>query len=169
MSWKRWSGCTVGRTIRKKKDRRGRCVLTVKDFRIMQNKEVRNVHLWKKKRSARTVGYIVISRKWENRFDRSCVFQDQGCYYTIHSLQYGIWYAVKEKRKNKRKASHNLGFTQSGFTQSSQIISTHLLTVLIISAILQLEQRKGIKRKQKRKALWIPYHPSSKKQGKQHI
>ena len=33
------------------------------------------------------------------------------------------------------------------------IFSTHLLTVLIIGAILQLEQRKGIKRKQKRKAL----------------
>ena len=32
-------------------------------------------------------------------------------------------------------------------------ISTHPLTVLIIGAILQLEQRKGIKRKQKRKAL----------------
>ena len=32
-------------------------------------------------------------------------------------------------------------------------ISTHHLTVLIIGAILQLEQRKGIKRKQKRKAL----------------
>ena len=29
------------------------------------------------------------------------------------------------------------------FTKSSQIISTHLLTVLIISVILQLEQRKG--------------------------
>ena len=39
------------------------------------------------------------------------------------------------------------------FTNSSQKISTHLLTVLIIGAILQLEQRKGIKRKQKRKAL----------------
>ena len=39
------------------------------------------------------------------------------------------------------------------FTNSSQKISTHLLTVLIISVILQLEQRKGIKRKQKRKAL----------------
>ena len=34
-----------------------------------------------------------------------------------------------------------------------KIISTHHLTVLIIGAILQLEQRKGIKRKQKRKAL----------------
>ena len=43
----------------------------------------------------------------------------------------------------KIKASQNL----------HKIISTHLLTVLIIGAILQLEQRKGIKRKQKRKAL----------------
>ena len=96
MLWKRWSGCTAGKTIRKKKDRRGRHVPTVKGFRIMQNKEVGSVHLWKKKRSVRTVRYIVISRKWENRFDRSCVFQDQGCYYTIHFLQYGIWYAVNK-------------------------------------------------------------------------
>ena len=51
------------KTIRKKKDRRGRHVLTVKDFWITQNKEVRSVHLWKKKRSVRTVRYIVISRK----------------------------------------------------------------------------------------------------------
>ena len=32
-------------------------------------------------------------------------------------------------------------------------ISTHLLTLLIINAILQLEQRKGIKRERKKKAL----------------
>ena len=32
-------------------------------------------------------------------------------------------------------------------------ISTHLLTVLVISAILQLEQRKGIKRERKIKVL----------------
>lgn len=32
-------------------------------------------------------------------------------------------------------------------------ISTHHLTVLIIGAILQLEQRKGIKRERKMKAL----------------
>ena len=40
-----------------------------------------------------------------------------------------------------------------GLQKKSQKISTHHLTVLIIGAILQLEQRKGIKRKQKRKAL----------------
>ena len=51
------------KTIRKKKDRKDRCVLTVKDFRIMQNKEARSVRLWKKKRSVRTVRYIVISRR----------------------------------------------------------------------------------------------------------
>ena len=55
---------------------------------------------------------------------------------------------VRKQVKNlcearKIKASQNL----------HKIISTHLLTVLIIGAILQLEQRKGIKRKQKRKAL----------------
>ena len=33
------------------------------------------------------------------------------------------------------------------FTNSSQKISTHLLTVLIISVILQLEQRKGNKKR----------------------
>ena len=42
---------------------------------------------------------------------------------------------------------------KSRFAKKTQKISTHLLTVLIIGAILQLEQRKGIKRKQKRKAL----------------
>ena len=47
----------------KKKDRKGRCVLNVKDFRIMPNKEVRNVHLWSKKRSVQIVRYIVISRR----------------------------------------------------------------------------------------------------------
>ena len=51
------------KTIRKKKDRRGRHVLTVKDFRIMQNKEVRSVHLWKKRRFVRIVRCIVISRR----------------------------------------------------------------------------------------------------------
>ena len=55
---------------------------------------------------------------------------------------------VRKQVKNpcearKIKASQNL----------HKIISTHLLTVLIIGAILQLEQRKGIKGKQKRKAL----------------
>ena len=42
---------------------------------------------------------------------------------------------------------------KSRFAKKSQKISTHLLTLLTICAILQLEQRKGIKRKQKRKAL----------------
>ena len=64
--------------------------------KIMQNKEVKSVHLWKKKRSVRTVRCIVISQRWENRSGGLCVFQDQGCYYTIQSLQYGIWYAVKK-------------------------------------------------------------------------
>ena len=36
------------------------------------------------------------------------------------------------------------------FTNSSQKISTHLLTVLIISVILQLEQRKGNKKRTKK-------------------
>ncbi len=36
------------------------------------------------------------------------------------------------------------------FTKSSQNISTHLLTVLIISVILQLEQRKGNKKRTKK-------------------
>ena len=50
------------------------------------------------------------------------------------------------------------GWMSGGYPSSTdrsvhKIISTHLLTVLIIGAILQLEQRKGIKRKQKRKAL----------------
>ena len=43
--------------------RKGRCVLTVKNFRIMQNKEVKSVHLWKKRRFVRIVRYIVISRR----------------------------------------------------------------------------------------------------------
>ena len=51
------------KNIRKKKDRRGRCVQNVKDFRIMQNKEVKSVHLWKKRRFVRIVRYIVISRR----------------------------------------------------------------------------------------------------------
>lgn len=51
------------KTIRKKKDRKGRYVLNVKDFRIMQNKEVKSVHLWKKRRFVRIVRYIVISRR----------------------------------------------------------------------------------------------------------
>ena len=36
------------------------------------------------------------------------------------------------------------------FTNSSQKISTHFLTVLIISVILQLEQRKGNKKRTKK-------------------
>lgn len=51
------------KNIRKKKDRKGRCVLTVKNFRIMQNKEVKSVHSWKKRRFVRIVRYIVISRR----------------------------------------------------------------------------------------------------------
>ena len=55
---------------------------------------------------------------------------------------------VRKQVKNpcearKIKATQNL----------HKIISTHLLTVLIIGAILQLEQRKGIKRERKKKAL----------------
>lgn len=42
---------------------------------------------------------------------------------------------------------------ENKINEKIKIISTHHLTVLIIGAILQLEQRKGIKRKQKRKAL----------------
>ena len=37
--------------------------------------------------------------------------------------------------------------SNQGLQKKSQIISTHLLTVLIIGVILQLEQRKGTKRK----------------------
>ena len=47
----------------KEKRQEGRCVLTVKNFRIMQNKEVKSVHLWKKRRFVRIVRYIVISRR----------------------------------------------------------------------------------------------------------
>lgn len=47
----------------KEKDRKGRCVLNVKRFRIMQNKEVKNVLLWKKRRFVRIVRYIVISHR----------------------------------------------------------------------------------------------------------
>ncbi len=47
-------------------------------------------------------------------------------------------------------------------TNSSQKISTHLLTVLIISVILQLEQRKGNKREQRNKFYEIPDNLSSK-------
>ena len=32
-----------------------------------------------------------------------CGFQDQGCYYTIQFLKYGIWYAVKKNRRKKQK------------------------------------------------------------------
>ena len=59
---------------------------------------------------------------------------------------------VRKQVKNpcearKIKASQNL----------HKIISTHLLTVLIISVILQLEQRKGNKKKeQKVKRLTVP-------------
>ena len=51
----------------------------------------------------------------------------------------------------KIKASQNL----------HKIISTHLLTVLIIGAILQLEQRKGNKKKEK--------VPNPQGSGTQHI
>jgi hypothetical protein len=37
-----------------------------------------------------------------------------------------------------------------GLQKKSQKISTHLLTVLIISVILQLEQRKGNKKRTKK-------------------
>ena len=37
------------------------------------------------------------------------------------------------------------------FTKSSQKISTHLLTVLIMRAIVHVEQRKGIQREQRKR------------------
>ena len=37
------------------------------------------------------------------------------------------------------------------FTESSQKISTHLLTVLIMRAIVHVEQRKGIQREQRKR------------------
>ena len=63
---------------------------------------------------------------------------------------------VRKQVKNpcearKIKASQNL----------HKIISTHLLTVLIISVILQLEQRKGNKKKEK--------VPNPQGSGTQHI
>ena len=57
----------------------------------------------------------------------------------------------------KIKASQNL----------HKIISTHLLTVLIISVILHIEQRKGIQREEKKKTSGIRKPFRSKETGKQ--
>lgn len=48
----------------------GRCVRSVRSFRIMRNSEARNARLWNKRHFARTVKYIVINRKRESRFVR---------------------------------------------------------------------------------------------------
>ena len=74
-----------------------------------------------------------------------------------------------EKKLYGRKASHVMktdireldnGYEVvvdlPGFTKSSQIISTHLLTVLIISVILQLEQRKRDTKRGKEENLRYP-------------
>ena len=58
-----------------------------------------------------------------------------------------VWQTKKQgdyKKKNRREARKNK--ENLDFTIFSQKISTHLLTVLIISVILHVEQRKGIKR-----------------------
>ena len=49
---------------------------------------------------------------------------------------------ISDKIITKKIQRSFWGFTQSGFTQSSQIISTHLLTVLTMRVILHTEQRK---------------------------
>lgn len=46
-----------------KEDRQGRFVLSVRNFWIMQDFEVKSVLLWKKRRFVRIVRYIVISRR----------------------------------------------------------------------------------------------------------
>ena len=57
---------------------------------------------------------------------------------------------------------HNLLFLyKKQFTDFHKIISTRLLTVLIIGVILQLEQRKGNKKKEK--------VPNPQGSGTQHI
>ena len=65
------------------------------------NKEVKSVHLWKKRRFVRIVRYIVISRRWENRSGRLCGFQDQGCCCIIRCLLSGIWCVATKRRKSK--------------------------------------------------------------------
>ena len=54
------------------------------------------------------------------------------------------------------------------FTECSQIISTHLLTVLIIRAIVQLEQRKREQKRDKEICKVFPlwFDPSSKKRNR---
>lgn len=47
----------------KEERQEGQMCPNVKDFRIMQNKEVKSVHLWKKRRFVRIVRCIVISRR----------------------------------------------------------------------------------------------------------
>ena len=47
----------------KEKRQEGQMCPDCQNFRIMQNKEVKSVHSWKKRRFVRIVRYIVISRR----------------------------------------------------------------------------------------------------------
>lgn len=69
-----------------------------------------------------------------------------------------------QNRKNhnfkRNKILQTIDF--KGFAKKSQKISTHLLTVLIISAIVQLEQRKGTNKEIE----FVLKHPGSRVTGK---
>ena len=71
--------------------------------------------------------------------------------YKSRDVSEKVFRAVRKQVENpceayKIKASQNL----------HKIISTHLLTVLIICAILHIEQRKGIQREQRKRFPGVP-------------